>query len=34
VTADLVADVVTTGALPDEAAEFTPARFARVEART
>lgn len=33
VTADLVADVVTTGTLPDDAAEFTPARFERVEAR-
>jgi glycine oxidase len=32
VTADLVADLVTTGTLPDDAAAFTPARFARIEA--
>ncbi len=32
VTADLIADLVTTGSLPDEAAPFSPARFDRIGA--
>ena len=32
VTADLVADLLTTGSLPEDAAAFTPERFERIEA--